>query len=609
MNKDLIKILCGTVFFVIGLCISNPVVSLVSFFTAFIIVGLEVLVNAVKNILHGEFFDENFLMGLATIGAFAIGEYPEGVAVMLFYQIGEFFQHLAVHRSKESIAELMDIRPDLANVKRNGNILTCHPEDVGIGEIVVIKPGERVPLDCCVIEGDSTLDTSMLTGESVPKKVGVGSDLLSGCINNSGMLTAEVLCEFKTSTANRILELVENASENKSHSENFIKKFAQYYTPIVVIIALLLAFIPPLLQLGTFSEYIYRALIFLVVSCPCALVISIPLSFFGGIGGASKNGILIKGGNYLETLANTEIVAFDKTGTLTHGSFEVQEIKSFDFGKDEVLKLAAYAESVSTHPIAEAIRKAYGSEIVSEAVTEIKEFAGRGIYAYAFGKRILVGNFKLLNEFKISVDVEKVSGSVVYIAVDDKFAGYIVIADGLKKDSVSAIKGLKELGVKRIAMLTGDSSEVAEKIGEKLKIDNVYAELLPADKVRETEKLLKEKSSKRTLVFVGDGINDAPVLARADVGVSMGGIGSDAAIEAADVVLMTDEPSKLVTAIRISRKTVKIAKENTVFAIGVKIGILILGAFGVADMWAAVFADVGVSLLAVLNSLRALKSN
>lgn len=609
MNKDLIKILCGAVFFVIGLCVSSPAVSLVSFFIAYIIVGLEVLINAVKNILHGEFFDENFLMGLATVGAFAIGEYPEGVAVMLFYQIGEFFQHLAVHRSKESIAELMDIRPDSANVKRNGKILICHPEDVRIGEIIVIKPGERVPLDCCVIEGDSTLDTSMLTGESVPRKVGVGSDLLSGYINNSGMLTAEVLCEFKSSTANRILELVENASENKSRSENFITKFAQYYTPTVVIVALLLAFILPLLQLGTFSEYIYRALVFLVVSCPCALVISIPLSFFGGIGGASKNGILIKGGNYLEALANTEIVAFDKTGTLTHGIFGVQEIKSFDFDKDEVLKLAAYAESVSTHPIAEAIRKAYGSEIVSDDVTEIKEFAGRGICAYAFGKRILVGNLKLLNEFDISVDEEKMFGSVVYIAVDDKFAGYIVIADGLKEDSVSAIKGLKELGVKRIAMLTGDSSEVAEKIGNELKIDNVYAELLPVDKVRETEKLLVEKSSKGNLVFVGDGINDAPVLARADVGVAMGGIGSDAAIEAADVVLMTDEPSKLVNAIRISRKTVKIAKENTVFAIGVKVGILILGAFGVANMWVAVFADVGVSLLAVLNALRALKSN
>ncbi|MBP3283962.1 MAG: cadmium-translocating P-type ATPase [Clostridia bacterium] len=607
MKKNLVRILGGVLFFIIGLLVSNEIVSLAAFLIAYLIVGWSVLREAIENIFHGEIFDENFLMALATVGAFFVGEYPEGVAVMLFYQVGEFFQHYAVDHSRKSIAELMDIRPDSANVKRNGDVLQCHPEDVKIGETIVIKPGERIPLDCRVTEGSSMIDTSMLTGESVPRKAEVGTELISGCINMKGMLYAEVLREFSESTVNKILDLVEHASSNKSNSENFITKFARYYTPIVVLVAVILAVIPPLLSWGTFHEYLYRALVFLVVSCPCALVISVPLTFFGGIGGASKAGILVKGSNYLEALADTEIVVFDKTGTLTQGVFEVQEIDAVKGKKEELLEYAAYAEYISSHPIAESIKKVYRKEIKESEISQSSEMAGHGVDVTVFGKRVLAGNAKLMKKFGISFTPRDVAGSIVYIAIDGEYYGNIVIADRLKADTQTAVKALRDVGVKKLIMMTGDSKAIAEKIGEQLGLDYVYAELLPADKVARMEELLAEKSLNKKLVFVGDGINDAPVLARADLGVAMGGVGSDAAIEAADVVLMTDEPSKLETAIRVAKKTLRIAKQNTIFAIAVKIGILILGALGIAGMWAAVFADVGVSVIAILNALRALR--
>ena len=577
------------------------------FFISFLIVGGDVVLSAVKNIFRGQVFDENFLMSIATIGAFLIGEFPEGVAVMLFYQIGELFQSYAVSQSRKSIASLMDIRPDYANVKRGNELIRVDPDEVQIGDIIVIKAGEKVPLDGKVIKGSSMIDTSALTGESVPRDIEVGSELLSGCININGVITAEVTKEFGESTVSKILELVENASSKKSNSEQFITRFARYYTPIVVILAATLAIIPPLVISGaTFSDWIYRALTFLVVSCPCALVISIPLSFFGGIGGASRKGILIKGSNYLETLAKTEIVVFDKTGTLTKGVFNVQEIHAEELSEEELLELTAYAESYSNHPISLSLKRAYGKDIDNQRIANVEEISGHGVNATVDGKNVLAGNSKLMEKMNIAYFKDELVGTVVHVAVDNLYAGYIVIADEIKADAALAIKQLKAAGINQTIMLTGDSLSVGTKVATELGLDKVYAELLPADKVEKLEELFLEKSSKGKLAFVGDGINDAPVLARADIGIAMGGLGSDAAIEAADIVIMTDEPSKIVTAIKISKKTLKIAYQNIGFAIGVKVIVLILSAFGYASMWAAVFADVGVTIIAILNAFRAL---
>lgn len=609
MKKRLWRIIIGGVLFAAAM-ITNLYfewLPLSLFFISFLIVGGDVVLNAVKNIFRGQVFDENFLMSIATIGAFLIGEFPEGVAVMLFYQIGELFQSYAVSQSRKSISSLMDIRPDYANVKRGNELIRVDPDEVQIGDIIVIKAGEKVPLDGKVIEGSSMIDTSALTGESVPRDIEVGSDLLSGCININGVITAEVTKEFGESTVSKILELVENASSKKSNSEQFITRFARYYTPIVVILAATLAIIPPLVISGaTFSDWIYRALTFLVVSCPCALVISIPLSFFGGIGGASRKGILIKGSNYLETLAKTEIVVFDKTGTLTKGVFNVQEIHTEELSKEELLELTAYAESYSNHPISLSLKRAYGKDIDNQRISNVEEISGHGVNAIVDGKNVLAGNSKLMEKMDIAYFKDELIGTVVHVAVDSLYAGYIVIADEIKEDAALAIKLLKEAGMKQTIMLTGDSLSVGTKVATELGLDKVYAELLPADKVEKLEELFLEKSSKGKLAFVGDGINDAPVLARADIGIAMGGLGSDAAIEAADIVIMTDEPSKIVTAIKISKKTLKIAYQNIGFAISIKIIVLILSAFGFASMWAAVFADVGVTIIAILNAFRAL---
>ncbi len=579
------------------------------FFTSYLLVGGDVLLKAGRNILRGQVFDENFLMGIATIGAFAIKEFPEGVAVMLFYQVGELFQDIAVNRSRKSIASLMDIRPDFANLKIGDEIKKVTPDEVGIGDIILVKPGEKVPLDGKVIEGNSMLDTSALTGESVPREVEAGSDVLSGSINKNGLLTIEVTKEFGESTVSKILDLVQNASSKKAPTENFITKFARYYTPVVVFAAVSLAFIPPLLIPGaTFTEWINRALVFLVVSCPCALVVSIPLGFFGGIGGASKHGILVKGSNYLEALNNVETVVFDKTGTLTKGVFKVTKITAIGAIPDaELLEYAAYAESYSNHPIALSVQKAYGKEIEKNEITNYNETSGHGIKVMIKGKTILAGNSKLMRKENIPFEELQAIGTVVHLAIDGSYAGFIVISDEVKDDSRNAISALRSIGVKKLVLLTGDSQAVGEKIGKDLGLDEVYAELLPDQKVEKLEMLDKKKSSKGKLVFVGDGINDAPVLARADVGVAMGGVGSDAAIEAADVVLMTDEPSKLVSAIKIAKRTRNIVWQNIIFAMGIKGIVLLLGAGGIATMWEAVFADVGVALLAVLNAMRVMK--
>lgn len=584
---------------------------LILFLVSYILVGGEVLLRALRNIGRGQVFDENFLMALATIGAFSVGEFPEGVAVMLFYQIGEMFQDMAVNRSRKSISALMDIRPDFANLKIGEEIKRISPEVVKVGDIIVVKPGEKVPLDGRIIQGESMVDTSALTGESVPREIKTGDEILGGFINKNGVLTIEVSKVFGESTVAKILDLVQNAGSKKAPTENFITKFARYYTPVVVISALVLAFIPPLFINGiTFAQSIYRALVFLVVSCPCALVVSIPLGFFGGIGGASKQGILVKGGNYLEALNNVEMVVFDKTGTLTKGVFKVTEINAEDkFNKEELLGIAAYAESFSNHPIAASIVKAYSKEINKESIRNYNEISGNGISVEVEGKKVLAGNNKLMERSGIVYKKVDSIGTVVHIAVDSNYAGYIVIADEIKEDSKEAIKLLKLAGVKRTIMLTGDNKAVGEKVAEDLELDGVYSELLPQEKVEKLEQLDSEKSSKGKLVFVGDGINDAPVLARADIGIAMGGVGSDAAIEAADVVIMTDEPSKIAQAIKIAKKTRRIVMENIVFALGVKIIILILGAFGIATMWEAVFGDVGVALIAVLNAMRALKVN
>jgi Cd2+/Zn2+-exporting ATPase len=546
-------------------------------------------------------------MSVASIGAFIIGEYSEGVAVMIFYQVGELFQNYAVEQSRKSISSLMDIRPDFASVKRGDELIRTDPEEVKIGDIIVIKPGEKVPLDSKVIEGNSTVDTSALTGESVPREISAGDEILSGCINLSGAVTAVVSKEFEESTVSKILDLVENAASKKSKSEQFITRFAAYYTPAVVIIAVLLAFIPPLLiKEAAFEDWLYRALSFLVVSCPCALVISIPLSFFGGIGGASKKGILVKGGNYLEALANTQTVVFDKTGTLTKGVFKVQEIHAEGISDNELLELAAYAESYSNHPISLSLRRAYGKDIDNGKITDVEEISGHGVSASIGGKNVLAGNSKLMRLKNIPFDDTCSAGTLVHLAVDSRYVGCILIADELKDDSKKAIKELKSNGIKKTVMLTGDNRASAKKAAEELVIDEFYSELLPLGKVEKLEEIIKNKPANSKVAFVGDGINDAPVLALADIGIAMGGLGSDAAIEAADIVIMTDEPSKIADAMKISRKTLSIAKQNTAFAIGVKILVLVLSAAGIATMWAAVFADVGVSVIAILNSLRSL---
>mgnify|MGYP000482659172 FL=1 len=610
MKKRGVKIIISAILFVLALVIpfSNELINNGLFIISYLVVGSEILKKAVRNIFRGKVFDENFLMAVATIGAFAIGEFPEAVAVMLFYQVGELFQSYAVDKSRKSIASLMDIRPDYANIEKDGKVEKVDPDEVKIGDIIIVKTGEKIPLDGVVIDGTSSLDTMALTGESVPRVVKTEDEVLSGCINKDGLLKIRVTKEFGESTVSKILDLVENASSKKSKSENFITKFAKYYTPTVVIIAVLLAFIPPIIlkDFSTFSVWLYRALSFLVVSCPCALVISIPLSFFGGIGGASKMGILIKGSNYLEALANTETVVFDKTGTLTEGIFEVQDIYAEGIEKDELLRIVAHAENYSNHPIAKSVKKAYNKEIDEKIIKNPQELSGKGIWAKIDEKDILVGNEKLMLEEKIDFKKCDEVGTILYVAIDKKYVGYVLIADKIKQDSPKTIRELKAMNIKETVMLTGDKKEVGEYVAKKLNMDKVYTELLPDGKVEKVEELLKQKSEKGKLVFVGDGINDAPVLTISDIGVAMGGLGSDAAIEAADIVIMTDETSKISKAINLSKKTMRIVRENIIFAIFVKIAVLVLTAFGASTMWEAVFADVGVSVIAIINALRML---
>ena len=610
MKKKGIKIIIALILFLIALIIDfgNVWINNVIYIIAYIIVGFEIVRKALRNITRGKVFDENFLMTVATIGAFGIGEFPEAASVMLFYQVGELFQSYAVDKSRKSIASLMDIRPDYANIEKDGKLEKVDPDEVKIGDIIVVKPGEKIPLDGTVVEGKTNLDTKALTGEPMPREANIGDDVISGCINLNGLIKVKVTKEFGESTVSKILDLVENASSKKSKSENFITKFAAYYTPIVVIIAVILAIVPPLIIPGAeFLDWIYRALSFLVVSCPCALVISIPLSFFGGIGGASKMGILIKGSNYLEALANTEIVVFDKTGTLTEGDAKVQKIEAEGISKEELLEITALAENFSNHPIAISIKSEYNKPIDEKRIVKTQELTGRGINATIDEKEVLVGNEKLMKEEKIDYKECTDAGTALYVAIDKKYVGYILIADSIKKDSKKAIQNLKKNGIKQTVMLTGDRKQVGEVVAKELGIDKVYTELLPDGKVEKVEELLKEKSPKGKLAFVGDGINDAPVLAISDIGIAMGALGSDAAIEAADVVLMTDEPSKIVDAIHLSKKTMRIVKENITFAILVKVIVLILSAFGLSTMWEAVFADVGVSIIAIINAIRVLR--
>ena len=607
-KRLLFRIIVAAVLFAAGSLLPlGPTVEMGVFLVCYAVIGWDIVWKAVTNILHGQVFDENFLMTIATIGALILGEHSEGVAVMLFYQVGEWFQSYAVSKSRKSIASLMYIRPDYANVERNGKLEQVDPDEVNIGDTIVVKPGERVPLDGKIIKGTSALDTSALTGESMPRDVEPGMEVISGCINQTGILTIQTTKKYGESTVAKILDLVENASDKKGKTENFISRFARYYTPIVVFAAIALAILPPLVTGQPFSVWIYRALTFLVISCPCALVISIPLSFFGGIGGASKIGVLVKGSNYLESLAHTEVVVFDKTGTLTKGSFAVSQIKAIDMKEEQLLELAAYAEDYSNHPISQSIQKAYGKKIDNSRISDVQEIAGHGVRAVIDGKTVLAGNAKLMNRENIAYTPSDAIGTVIYLACNGKYAGYIVIEDEIKADAPAAIKALKEVGVRKTVMLTGDADAVGKKVAQKLGLDQAYTELLPADKVDRVEAMLKQTSEKGKLVFVGDGINDAPVLARADVGIAMGGLGSDAAIEAADVVLMTDEPSKISAVVRIARKTIRIANENIVFALGVKLLVLVLGATGYANMWAAVFADVGVSVIAILNAIRAMR--
>jgi Cd2+/Zn2+-exporting ATPase len=612
-KAELFRLITGAAVFATGLLIPyfltvNSYFTMMIFILAYLILGGEIVLRALKNIVRGKVFDENFLMSVATIGAFIIGEYPEAVAVMLFYQIGEYFQGLAVRSSKRSITGLMDIRPDFANVIRNGETLKVQPETVAIGEIILVKPGEKIPLDGVIAEGVSMLDTTALTGESVPRSAKPGDAVLSGCINQNGLLTIEVSKTFGESTVAKIIDLVENAGSKKAPTENFITAFSRYYTPAVVAFAALIAVIPPLLSGGIWADWVNRGLIFLVISCPCALVVSIPLGFFGGIGGASKRGVLVKGGNFLEALNSLDIVVFDKTGTLTKGVFKVTSVRPAEgFSEDELLEYAAKAETFSNHPIALSVLKAYGGEIDKTVLADYEEISGHGISVNAAGKKILAGNNKLMTANGIAFTEAKDTGTKVYVAVDGVFAGSVVISDEIKSDSRTAISALKAKGVRKTVMLTGDDPRIAAAIAGELGLDEVYGGLLPHEKVEKVETLSGQKRPKGKLAFVGDGINDAPVLARADIGIAMGGLGSDAAIEAADVVLMTDEPSKLIEAMNIARFTKRIVWQNIVFALGVKAVFLILSAFGIASMWEAVFADVGVSLLAVLNAMRILR--
>ena len=622
------KLLIGGILFVLGIFVPKTlfIPKLAVFLVSYLVIGGDVLLSAFKNILNGQVFDENFLMAIATIGAFAIGEYPEGVAVMLFYQLGELLQGIAVNNSRKSIVSLMDIRPDYANIKVGEGIKKVSPEEIKVGEIIVVKPGEKVPLDGKIVKGASTFDTSALTGESLPREAKAGDDVLSGFINKNGLIEIQVAKVFSESTVSKILYLMENAGSKKSKTENFITKFARYYTPVVVITALIVAIFPPLLIQGaTFSDWIYRALIFLVVSCPCALVISIPLGFFGGIGGASRHGILIKGTNYLEVLNNLESVVMDKTGTLTKGIFKVTEVNAennikindFENNKTELtkpllLKYAAHIEKFSNHPIAQSIVAEYEnsvSKVDENVVKDFEEISGFGIKVNINNHQFLAGNSKLMNLENITFDKKENLGTAIYLAADGKYIGNILISDEVKEDSARAIKGMKENGVKEIVMLTGDNEAIGKNIAEKLGIDKVFTELLPNEKVEKLEEIYKTKSEKGKVAFVGDGINDAPVLARADLGIAMGGAGSDAAIEAADVVIMNDEPSKIVTAIKIAKKTKEIVWQNITIAFAIKIVVMALGLFGDATMWEAVFADVGVALLAVLNATRVLRYN
>ncbi len=609
-KKGLVRIGAGAVLLVAAYLL--PVegwASLVAFLVPYAVVGWDVLWKAVRNILHGQVFDENFLMALATIGAFATGEYSEGVAVMLFYQVGEWFQRYAVGRSRRSIAALMDIRPDHANlVGPDGTARQVDPDEVQVGDVILVKPGERVPLDGTVLEGNSMMDTAALTGESVPRRTAEGDTVISGCINGSGLLRVRVEKPYGESTVAKILDLVENAGEKKAKAENFITKFARWYTPAVVIAALALAVLPPMVLGGGWADWVRRALIFLVISCPCALVISVPLSFFGGIGGASKRGILVKGGAYMEVLANARTVVFDKTGTLTKGVFSVTAVHPHEIDKTHLVELAALAESYSTHPIAVSLRAAYGKTPDAARVAGYEELSGRGVRARVDGHTVCVGNGRLMDEAGAQWHECHLTGTVAHVSVDGSYAGHIVISDEVKPDAAAAIAALKEAGVKKTVMLTGDAREVGEAVAKQLGIDEAYTQLLPADKVEHMECLLARQPKGEALAFVGDGVNDAPVLARADVGIAMGGIGSDAAIEAADVVLMDDKPSKLAEAVRISRRTLRIVHQNIAFALVVKALVLALGALGMATMWEAVFADVGVMVLAILNAMRALKA-
>lgn len=609
IKNKLCKIVIAIVLYSIAIVepFNNHVLNQFTYIISYLIVGLEILKKAIKNITKGKVFDENFLMSIATLGAFAIGEYPEAVAVMLFYKIGELFQSYAVCKSRKSISNLMDIRPDYANLVKQEKIEKVDLDEVKIGDIIIVKPGEKVPLDGIVIEGNSMIDTRALTGESAPRNIKETEEILSGCINTSSLLKIKVTKELEDSTVSKILDLVENASDKKSKSENFITKFAKYYTPAVVVIAVILAILPPIIlkDFNTFSHWLYRALSFLVVSCPCALVISIPLSFFAGIGIASKKGILIKGSNYLEAISNTETVVFDKTGTLTKGVFEVQKINvSNDITEDKLIRIVAHAENYSNHPIAQSIKKAYNYEIDEKIISNTEEVSGLGILAQIENKQVLVGNEKLMEKYNIEYIKCEDIGTVLYVAINNKFVGSILISDEIKQDSYKAIKQLKQNKIKKIAILTGDRKNVAQDVAKKLEIEQVYSELLPDEKVKKVEELIEQKSIKGKVVFVGDGINDAPVLAISDIGIAMGGLGSDAAIEAADIVIMTDEPSKIAEVIKISKKTMKIVYQNIIFAIFVKVLVLTLSAFGISTMWEAVFADVGVSVLAIINSFR-----
>ena len=614
-KREKIKLITGAAVFAAGIIIDyifelNQYVILAVFIAAYLLLGGGVVLRALKNLIRGQIFDENFLMSVATIGAFVIGEYPEAVGVMLFYQVGEMFQEMAVSKSKRSITALMDIRPDFANLKKDGELVKVAPESVSIGSVIVVKPGEKIPLDGEVIEGEAMLDTAALTGESVPRKARAGDSVLSGCINQNGVLTIKVTKTFGQSTVAKIIDLVENASNKKAPTENFITSFSRYYTPVVVGLAALIACLPPLFGFGLWAEWVNRGLIFLVISCPCALVISIPLGFFGGIGGASRKGVLVKGGNFLEALNSLDIVVFDKTGTLTKGVFKVTNIKSANgWSNEQLLEYAAKAESFSNHPIALSILKAYGSDVEKSELSVYSEIAGHGISVKVNDKTILAGNSKLMTANGIPFTETHDIGTKVYVAVDNVFAGCIVISDEIKTDSKAAIAALKARGVRKTVMLTGDDPLIARAIAEELKLDEFYGGLLPGEKVEKVETLFGQKRTKGKLAFIGDGINDAPVLARADVGIAMGGLGSDAAIEAADVVLMTDEPSKLVDAINVARFTKRVVWQNIIFALGIKCVFLALGALGVASMWEAVFADVGVALLAILNATRVINNH